>query len=150
MWGSILVIKAIENIMVFTIYVQVNLFLSVHDVKELFNLEKFMLLRIFLKQVIKKKKFSYFYSSIVIHYAVRHVMLRFIGSNRSFVDYFWPCYLVKNVISDSLIKIENLIEMAAYIIDMWRTLQLTAYAGKCYVFRFINKIEVAKLQNKII
>lgn len=38
--------------------------------------------------------------------------------------------------------------MAAYIIDMWRTLQLTAYAGKCYVFRFINKIEVAKLQNK--
>lgn len=50
MWGSI--IKAIENIMVFTIYVQVNLFLSVHDVKELFNLEKFMLLRIFLKQVI--------------------------------------------------------------------------------------------------
>lgn len=34
--------------------------------------------------------------------------------------------------------------MAAYIIDM----QLTAYAGKCYVFRFINKIEVAKLQNK--
>lgn len=148
MWGSI--IKAIENIMVFTIYVQVNLFLSVHDVKELFNLEKFMLLRIFLKQVIKKKKFSYFYSSIVIHYAVRHVMLRFIGSNRSFVDYFWPCYLVKNVISDSLIKIENLIEMAAYIIDMWRTLQLTAYAGKCYVFRFINKIEVAKLQNKII
>lgn len=150
MWGSILVIKAIENIMVFTIYVQVNLFLSVHNVKELFNLEKFMLLRIFLKQVIKKKKFSYFYSSIVIHYAVRHVMLRFIGSNRSFVDYFWPCYLVKNVISDSLIKIENLIEMAAYIIDMWRTLQLTAYAGKCYVFRFINKIEVAKLQNKII
>lgn len=148
MWGSI--IKAIENIMVFTIYVQVNLFLSVHNVKELFNLEKFMLLRIFLKQVIKKKTFSYFYSSIVIHYAVRHVMLRFIGSNRSFVDYFWPCYLVKNVISDSLIKIENLIEMAAYIIDMWRTLQLTAYAGKCYVFRFINKIEVAKLQNKII
>lgn len=54
------------------------------------------------------------------------------------------------MISDSLIKIENLIEMAAYIIDMWRTLQLTAYAGKCYVFRFINKIEVAKLQNKII
>lgn len=87
-------------------------------------------------------------TSRVIHYAARHVMLRFIGSNRSFVDYFWPCYLVKNVISDSLIKIENLIEMAAYIIDMWRTLQLTAYAGKCYVFRFINKIEVSKLQNK--
>lgn len=62
MWGSILVIKAIENIMVFTIYVQVNLFLSVHDVKELFNLEKFMLLRIFLKQVIKKKN-----SHIFIH-----------------------------------------------------------------------------------
>lgn len=57
-------------------------------------------------------------SSIVIHYAARHVMLRLIGSNRSFVDYFLPCYLVENVISDSLIKIENLIEMAAYIIDM--------------------------------
>lgn len=58
-------------------------------------------------------------TSIVIHYAARHmhVMLRFIGSNRSFVDYFLPCYLVK-MISDSLIKIENLIEMAAYIIDM--------------------------------
>lgn len=52
------------------------------------------------------------------------------------------------MISDSLIKIENLIEMAAYIIDMWLTLQLTSYAGKCYVFRFINKIEVSKLQNK--
>lgn len=76
--------------MVFTIYVQVNLFLSVHDVKELFNLEKFMLLRIFLKQVIFKYIFSYICmpSSIFIHYASRHVMWRFIGSNRSFVDYF--------------------------------------------------------------
>lgn len=75
--------------MVFTIYVQANLFLSVHNVKELFNLEKFMLLRIFLKQVIKKKNSLIFMpSSIVIHYAARHVMLRFIGSDRSFVDYF--------------------------------------------------------------
>lgn len=38
MWGS--TIKAIENIKVFTIYVQVNLWLRVHNVKELFNLEK--------------------------------------------------------------------------------------------------------------